>query len=84
VPRVEMRSPGVATLAVSGMTCAGCARTIERVLSRVPGVERATVDFDLGIAIVNGAADPAQLIAAVGAAGYGASPTGENNKRKEQ
>jgi copper chaperone CopZ len=61
------------TLAVSGMTCGGCARTIERVLSRVPGVTSANVDFDLGVAIVNGSAAPSELIATVEKAGYGAS-----------
>lgn len=69
----ETGTRGSTTLAVSGMTCAGCARTIERVLSRVPGVERASVDFDLGLAIVNGTAAAAQLIAAVEGAGYSAS-----------
>jgi copper chaperone len=61
------------TLAVSGMTCGGCARTIERVRSRVADVNSATVDFDLGVAIVNGSAAPSELIAAVAKAGYGAS-----------
>ncbi|WGS27993.1 heavy metal-associated domain-containing protein [Bradyrhizobium sp. ISRA464] len=55
------------------MTCAGCARTVERVLRQVPGVENAAVDFDLGLAVVNGAATPPALIAAVEAAGFGAS-----------
>lgn len=63
------------TLAVGGMTCAGCARTIERVLSRVPGVQSAAVDFDLGIAIVNGSATPLELSAAIEKAGYSASLT---------
>jgi len=33
------------TLPVTGMTCAACARTIERTLQRVPGVEQASVNF---------------------------------------
>jgi mercuric transport protein len=33
------------TLSVTGMTCAACARTIERTLQRVPGVEQASVNF---------------------------------------
>jgi Cu+-exporting ATPase len=32
-------------LPVSGMTCAACARTIERTLAKSPGVTRATVNF---------------------------------------
>jgi len=42
------------TLAVTGMTCGSCARTIERKLRRVPGVKSAAVDLELGVAIVNG------------------------------
>ncbi len=80
----ETGTAGVTTLAVGGMTCAGCARTIERVLSRVPRVERATVDFDLGVAIITGSAAPTELIQAVEAAGYAASPSGEDKNRIEQ
>lgn len=72
------------TLAVSGMACGACARTIERVLSRVPGVEGATVDFDHGVAIVNGSAGARDLIGAVEAAGYGASVAGWDAKKGEQ
>jgi len=60
-------------LEITGMTCAGCARTIERILSRVHGVEAAKVDFELGAGIVTGAAGAADLVAAVAKAGYGAS-----------
>lgn len=71
-------------LAVTGVTCAGCARTVERVMSRVPGVTSAAVDFELGIAIVNGTVEMSSLIAAVEAAGYGASIADESaNKRRE-
>lgn len=65
-------TPDQVALKVSGMTCEGCARTIERVLSRVAGVESAKVDFDLGISIVRGAAGTTELISAVLQAGYGA------------
>ena len=58
------------TLAVSGMTCGGCARTIERVLARVPGVTSAAVDFSRGLAIGNGSTTPPDLGAAGEAAGY--------------
>lgn len=33
-------------LAIAGMDCAGCAGTIQAVLSRAPGVSNATVSFD--------------------------------------
>lgn len=69
------------TLAVSGMTCGSCARTIERKLRRVPGVRTATVDLELGLAIVNGTAAPLSLITAIESAGYGASRERERDQR---
>ncbi len=39
--------PETATFKVDGMTCAiGCARTIQEKLSKMDGVQKATVDFD--------------------------------------
>ena len=73
VPIVEQTA-----LKITRMSCASCARTIERVLSRVPGVTSGKVDFALGIAIVTGAADAARLVEAVEAAGYGASSLEES------
>jgi copper chaperone CopZ len=58
-------------LAISGMTCGGCAATVTRVLSRVPGVDHATVDLAGGLATVTGAAAADALVAAVEAAGFG-------------
>jgi len=69
-------------LAVSGMTCGGCANTVTRILSRVPGVVEAQVDHKTGLAIVKGDVPSVELIAAVQAAGYGAANTstgGTNN-----
>src|SRR5512144_497956 len=59
-------------LPITGMTCASCASRIERKLNRLAGVqasvnyatENATVDYDPQ------AVQPAQLVAAVEAAGY--------------
>jgi Cu+-exporting ATPase len=59
-------------LPITGMTCASCANRIERKLNKLDGVaasvnyatERATVDYDPG------AVAPAELVAAVEAAGY--------------
>ncbi len=58
-------------LTVSGMTCGGCANTVTRVLTRVPGVERAEVDLGSGRATVTGRASADALIGAVEAAGFG-------------
>jgi mercuric ion binding protein len=39
--------PETATFSIEGMTCAiGCAKTIEKNLSEMDGVQKATVDFD--------------------------------------
>lgn len=39
--------PETATFHIEGMTCAiGCAKTIEEKLSKMDGVQKATVDFD--------------------------------------
>lgn len=63
-------------LTVSGMTCGGCASTVTRILSRVPGVAEAKVDFVTGRATITGEAPPAELISAVEVAGYGAKHAG--------
>ena len=62
-----------AELSISGMTCSGCADTVKRVLSRVPGVTSVEVDLDKGAAIVVGSAGGPALVAAVVAAGYEAN-----------
>ncbi len=39
--------PETASFKIDGMTCAiGCAKTIEKKLSKMDGVQKATVDFD--------------------------------------
>ena len=64
--------PAMTVLAVSGMACDGCASTVARVLSAVPGVVDAQVDLDAGRATITGTALPATLIAALVSASYGA------------
>jgi copper chaperone CopZ len=59
-------------LSISGMTCGGCANTLTRVLSRVPGVTHAEVDLASGRAQVLGMVRPDELLDAVRSAGYGA------------
>jgi Cu+-exporting ATPase len=67
----EVSHPPV-RLAVTGMTCAGCATAVERVLKRVPGVTKVAVDLQGETAVVEGTAPPSTLIGAAEAAGYGA------------
>ncbi|WP_080407721.1 heavy metal translocating P-type ATPase [Burkholderia ubonensis] len=66
---------GAIELDIGGMTCASCAGRVEKALSHVQGVARASVNLATERATVHGAAplDPAALIAAVTAAGYRAS-----------
>lgn len=61
-------------LAITGMTCEGCANALTRVLSRVDGVAHVAVDFAAGRAQVAGSASTDRLVAAVEEAGYGATP----------
>ncbi len=45
--------PETATFGIEGMTCAmGCAKTIEKKLAAMDGVQKATVDFDKKTATV--------------------------------
>ncbi|WP_186117478.1 heavy metal translocating P-type ATPase [Burkholderia gladioli] len=68
------RIESAVALRVTGMTCGGCARRVEKALAAVPGVARAKVDLAATRAEVEFAADAevdAQaLVAAVAAAGY--------------
>jgi Cu+-exporting ATPase len=59
----------VQTLAVGGMTCAGCVRGVERALLAVPGVTSANVNLATEKAVVTGTASAQDLIAAVGTKG---------------
>jgi len=60
-------------LAVRGMTCGNCARTVERTLASTPGVSKASVDLQGGQASVEYDADrvkPEALAEAVRDLGY--------------
>lgn len=61
------------TIAIQGMTCAGCERKIERALARVPGVSAVKGSYARGTAQITyepGTTDIGALRAAVEAAGY--------------
>ncbi len=55
---------------VEGMTCGACATRLERVLTRVEGVEEARVNLATGTATVLGPAAEAALFASTRAAGF--------------
>jgi len=75
---MSVAAPERVDLPVSGMTCAACARTIERTLAHTPGVERAHVNFATSTATVD--YDPAQVkvgdfVGAIEDLGYGVPET---------
>lgn len=61
-------------LAISGMTCASCVKSVQKALERTEGVDTASVNFGTHSAQVFGSAKTQALIAAVESAGYGAEP----------
>jgi len=78
--------PETASFKIEGMTCAvGCAKTIETKLSKMNGVQKATVDFDKKEATVNFDASvltPEKLTEAVETTGDGATYKVSNMKTK--
>jgi copper chaperone CopZ len=69
--------PETASFTIDGMVCPdGCAITIEKKLSKMDGVQKATVDFDKKQATVNFDAavlNPEKLVKAVESTGDGAT-----------
>lgn len=76
-PQQPVRGTQTVTLAVKGMTCAGCVIGTRTVLQRLPGVTTADVSYEKGTAVVT--YDPAkvtvaQMVAAIKTLGYTATP----------
>lgn len=69
-------APETRVFEVRGMTCATCARRVERALAKTDGVEGCEVDLVRERARVTGRADlsPEVLVARVEALGYGLAP----------
>ena len=61
---------------VTGMSCAACSARVEKAVSKVPGVTACSVSLLTNSMGVEGTATPQAIIAAVQAAGYGASDKG--------
>ena len=59
---------------VSGMSCAACSARVEKAVSKVPGVTACSVSLLTNSMGVEGSASDRDIIDAVTAAGYGASP----------
>src|ERR1039457_7378404 len=83
---MKVTAPERVDLPISGMTCAACARTIERKVGKTAGVDRASVNFATSTATLE--YDPnrvkvADFIGAIEGLGYGvpkteAPPASEN------
>ncbi len=64
------------SLDISGMTCASCVSRVEKALSKIPGVEAATVNLateQARVRVVQGSSSLAEIIALVQKTGYGAT-----------
>ena len=66
---------------VTGMSCAACSARVEKAVSHVPGVTSCSVSLLTNSMGVEGTAAPADIIAAVEAAGYGASEKGAGGQK---
>jgi Cu+-exporting ATPase len=75
---MKTAAPERVDLPVSGMTCAACARSIERTLAGAPGVERASVNLATATATVEydpARVQPRDFVAAIEDLGYGVPKT---------
>ena len=60
-------------LDITSMTCASCARRVERAIGKVAGVQAVAVNLATESATVQGSATAAAVVSAVETAGYGAA-----------
>lgn len=65
---------------VTGMSCAACSARVEKAVSQIEGVESCSVSLLTNSMGVSGNVSPDQIIAAVEAAGYGATVKGDGSK----
>jgi Cu2+-exporting ATPase len=76
-----------ATFPVTGMSCAGCAASVERVLSNTSGVEKAAVNFATNSVMVefDETTSPAELRDALRSAGYDLiTETGQPEEKRQE
>ena len=67
---------------VSGMTCSACSSSVEKAVSKVPGVKACSVSLLTNSMRVEGTADFQSIIKAVEKAGYGARLKGSKSDTK--
>lgn len=73
-PGAEPAGSEQTRLAISGMTCASCVKTVQQALERTANVDSATVNFGTHTAEITGSARQSVLISAVQGVGYDAEP----------
>ena len=69
---------------ISGMHCAACSASVEKVTRRLPGVERSDVNLTTGIMTIcydESQVSPEQIVAKVEKAGFGAALHGEKTEQ---
>jgi len=79
--------PQTKEFSIEGMTCASCSTRLEKVLSKLEGVETATVNLSTERAVVTalpGAVSTSDVIAAVEKAGFSAKPAAEDASGEEE
>lgn len=69
---------------VTGMSCAACSARVEKAVSKVQGVSTCSVNLLMNTMLVDGSASDADIIAAVEAAGYGASVQGDKQEPSKE
>lgn len=72
---------------ITGMTCAACSSAVERVTRKLPGVSENSVNLTTGILTITYEEDkltPADIIAKVDRAGFGAQLYVEKNKEERE
>ena len=79
-----MSDPVQLRLSIDGMRCAACVSKVETALTSAPGVQQASVNMVDRTATVRGELDVSELISAVQAVGYDASPILGNESLAEK
>ena len=72
---------------ISGMHCAACSASVEKVTRRLPGVERSDVNLTTGIMTIRydeTQVGPEQIVAKVEKAGFGATLHGRKTEQAEK
>ena len=67
---------------ITGMSCAACSARVQKAVSALDGVAECNVNLLTNSMTVEGTAETEDIIAAVKAAGYGASPADGKEKRE--